>query len=236
MSHTFRFFGNKVAECFWSLEGFETDHARKVLKLKVGDTVEVMDGKGRVAIGAVREIVRDQILVAAGQETFEPKPTIRKALALGALKPGDLDDILPGLIEWGLDEIYVFQQRDTAKFRTSEKAQERWERIAMAAVKQCKRTWMPVVATLDSLDDMLQALTSFDGKFVLDAAGRKPLLASLDAEKRLSIAAIVGGERGLDEVELSKCVSAGFTCVNIGPHILRATTAALGTAALLATQ
>lgn len=239
MSHLFCFIAQKTetpGSDEWLLEPFELEHARKVLKLKVGDTVQVIDGKGGVAVGVIAASGAQRISVKSISVEYFAKPELKTALALGALKPGDFDDILPGIVEWGVDQIHIFLQQDTAKFRTADKARERWERILVSAVKQCKRPWLPTIFVHDSLANALEALKGFDQKIVLDAAGSasmRQVLNSLPPTRPLSIACVVGGERGINAQELETLGSQGFLTVSMGSHVLRATTAALGAAALL---
>jgi 16S rRNA (uracil1498-N3)-methyltransferase len=238
MAHIFRFLGRKSHDLdlestrFWQVDPDEIEHAKKVLKVKSGDVVEVMDGSGLVATGEVREISRDKMIVAASLEVFVEEPKVKSAIAIGALKPGDFDEIMPALIELGTLSIHVFQQADTAKFRTSDKAQTRWDRIALASVKQCKSAWLPKVHVHAQLEDLFQALKVYEARFVMDLAGSKTLLDGVNSTMK-SVAVIVGGERGLTPAELAMCSAQGFTCVRLGQSILRAKTAAIATAAVL---
>lgn len=231
MSHLFRFFGRELTPGTWTVDQGELEHMRKVLRLKVGDTIEVMNGQGSIAQGELMELAKDHASVAVQSVTNIEKPSIKKALAIGALKPGDLDDILSDLVELGIDEVHVFQQSDTAKFRTGDK-QERWNRILHAAVKQCKTAWCPKIFVHDSLGDTLKILGSFEQRFVLDAAGQTNLLKSMTPTSH-SIALIIGSERGLNHDEIVLCQNASFELVKMGENILRARTAAIAAAAIL---
>lgn len=232
MAHLFRFFAKPHAEGVWTLGDQELEHVRKVLKIKVGNTVEVMNGEGAVGVGTVSDVHKDFIQVKVDHVTYCEKPTVKKALAFGALKPGDVDDLMADLVELGMDEIHIFQQEDTAKYRTSERPRERWERILLSATKQSKRAWLPKVYVHESLKTMLLELKRFEARLVMDVAGSKSLL-DFSPAKISSIAAIIGGERGLSPSELDLCEQAGFTKTRMGLNILRAKTAAVAVAAVL---
>lgn len=231
MSHVFRFFATQTPSGHWILDEDEAEHARKVLKLKVGTEVEFTDGLGTHGRGLVHQSQKDGVLIAASHVEQMPPAKTLHALALGALKPGDIDEILPALVELGIREIHIFQQQDTAKFRTSDKQTERWDRIVKAAVKQSKQAWLSHVIVHESLEAALIALKPFDNRLVLDAAAEVPLLDVCD-RKKLKTAAVVGGERGLNAAELAVCQSLGFTPVKMGPYVLRAKTAAVAVAAI----
>lgn len=236
MSHVFRFFarpknGEKNSPT-WLLDVNEIEHARKVLKIKIGDTIEVMDGAGSCGEGTVVTSSRDEVSVEVSSISHEPVPDVTKALILGALKPGDFDDVLADLVELGLDQVHVFHQEGTAHFRTSDKAKERWERILVSSMKQSKRAWKPLLEVHDSLALALTACASIHSKYVLDAKGTSCLLDEA-VRPTTSIAAVVGGERGLDDREIKQCVAAGFSLVRLGPYVLRAKTAAPAVATVL---
>jgi 16S rRNA (uracil1498-N3)-methyltransferase len=232
VTHIFRFFAKKKDANVWELDSFEIEHAHKVLKLKPGTVVEVMNGVGEIAIGTIESISRAQVLVNLTQSLEVTPKDIHHAVAIGALKPGDVDEILPALVELGLAEIHVFLQSDTAKYRTSEKSQERWQRVLSAAAKQCKATWLPELKSHDSLKSALVDLQSFTTKLVLDPLGSKSLISAIERNIKPT-ALVVGGERGLDSSEVALCKDYGFETVSFGKHILRAKTAAQAAAAVL---
>lgn len=232
MSHLFRFFGQEITSTSWTIDQDELEHLRKVLRLQVGSELEVMNGKGLIAKGQLTELTKDHASVAIISREFIEQTSVRKCLAIGALKPGDLDDILTDLVELGMDEIHVFQQTDTAKYRTGDKPKERWQRLIRSAVKQCKTAWCPVVVVHDSLKYALAALSIHQQKFVLDAAGSDSLLIALQ-KPATSVAMIVGSERGLNQDELLCCQNAGFQVVRLGDNVLRARTAGVAAAAIL---
>lgn len=232
MSHLFRFFGHEIDNQLWSIDHDELEHLRKVLKMRVGDTLEVMNGAGTIAQGTLTELSKDHATVAVTSQQHTEKPVVLKALAIGALKPGDLDDILTDLVELGIHEIHVFQQTDTAKFRTGDKPKERWQRLIRSAAKQCKVSWCPTISTHDSLRNALTALSGFQKKLVLDATGQSHLLEALQGSAT-SVALVIGSERGLNPDELNLCQNAEFHLVKMGANILRARTAAVAATAIL---
>lgn len=232
MSHLFRFFGHEIDSHRWLIDQDELEHLRKVLKMRVGDALEVMNGTGTIAQGTLTELSRDHATVAVTSLHHTVKPPVVKALAIGALKPGDLDDILTDLVELGIQAIHVFQQTDTAKFRTGDKPKERWQRLIRSAAKQCKVSWCPTISIHDSLRSTLATLSEFQKKFVLDAAGQNHLLDALQSPTT-SVALVIGSERGLNADELNLCQTAGFQLVKMGANILRARTAAVAATAIL---
>ena len=177
---------------------------------------------------------RDAVEVTPENVSVQQKSAIKRALAFGALKPGDVDELLTQLIELAMDEIHIFQQEDTAKFRTGDKPRERWERLIRAATKQSKRAFLPkIFVHEDFASALLKLKDSYETKLVLDPEAEVSLLHAVKTPQT-SIVALVGGERGLSTNELNKCQNNGFMPVKMGPYILRATTAITAAAGVLA--
>ncbi len=234
MAHTFRFLGNpdKNNHKLWQLATSEIEHARKVLKIRVDDEIEVMNGTGTVGTGKVIESTKDAISVLVTDTKHFSRPQCSISLAIGALKSGDFDSVLADLIEIGVDEIHVFQQENTAKHRTSERSGERWERIILSAAKQSKRGWLPSLHVHDNLKHALDKLAVCKTKLVLDPLGKVSLL-EVAPSIASSVGVVIGGEKGFSYGELEQCQMASFTSTKLGGSILRATTAAVAVAAVL---
>lgn len=235
MKHCYRFFGAK--DSTWCLDGFELDHALKVIRLKVGESFEIFDGKGRLAKAVVTEADKKQLSFRIDGESYEPSEEACFSIALGALKPSTYDDLLPPLVELGVSRIVLFQQEHVSKDRLSDKNLERFQRIVISAAKQSKRVWLPDIMVKD---DILQAIESLDGKkYVLMPDSRVHLSQALalinpvdQKSQKSSIGVIIGGEKGFSESELAK--TKNIETASLGPHILRAWTAAVAAAALYA--
>lgn len=236
MRHVFSFIGVRADDGFWTIEdGDEVEHARKVLRLQPGDLVDIFDGKGSFGRGSVEAISRDSIRVLETDCRREAPGSSKLKVALGALKPGELDEVLPALVELGVDEVLVFHQEGTERFRMSEKALNRWDRIVLGATKQAKRAWLTRVQTFESLDALVTATASSPAvRLVLQPTATRSLLAErLGAGQ---VIALLGGERGLTAGEENTLGLAGFLGVRIGGHILRARTAAVAAAAILSSR
>jgi len=226
MSHRFRFIGDEVGGQ-WQLGEEETLHLAKVLKLTVGAEVEVTNGKGGWCLGVVSSVKNKQTLIDATESYQEVEPKTFVTLAVGALKPGSIDDILPAAVELGADKIVVFQNAGTAKFRLQDSVFTRWQRIVHQSIKQCKRARIPAVVVSDSLEALIKDHWQKDSALgiVLDAAGEKPLHEILTADAAAQLMVVIGSEKGLESREIEDLVRAGFLTAKLGSSILRAVTA-----------
>jgi 16S rRNA (uracil1498-N3)-methyltransferase len=231
VSHRFRFIGARASEGRWELAGDEAHHATKVLRLGVGAAVEVTDGRGVWGVGTVASATAKAVIVELTErEKIEAAAAQPFVLALGALKPGDVDETLPSLVELGVDELWIFRQEGVAKARTADKAVERWERIVRQSVKQCKRAWIPRLAVFDDVAGIVREASGRALQRIVLTVAADALARVRDPQRGALV--VCGGEKGLAPEEERALREAGFAAAGLGPHVLRAVTAAIAAAAV----
>lgn len=232
---TVRFFCQSLLGDSAILDAAQSRHLRKVLRLKVGDCVQVFDGNGRVADAQIERIERDAVGVRLLERThIPPKTSGRIILAVSMAKGERFDWMIEKCTELGTDHIAAVQYARTVKMG-KQSALDRYHKIALAATKQCGRAYVPVLSGPDTFESTLHALKARYPEAVLhygDAAGQglEPLGVSDARPDRI---VCIGPEGGFSDAELR--IFADFnaqpTCVN--PHILRIETAAVAFATLL---
>jgi 16S rRNA (uracil1498-N3)-methyltransferase len=234
-AHVFRFFGHKnMATGNWSLDDDDVVHALKVLRLSDDALIEVMDGAGHMCAARLKIQSKSKASAAVIAESFTPKDLISRTIILGALKPGDVDELIAPLVELGIDRIIVFRQEDTPHFRLSDNASDRWERLVKTAMKQSKRPWMVVVEAADTLNAALERVADHSHKWILSPEAPADILTvATSVTSSSGVVALLGGERGLSSREEDIALAAGFAPVKIGPWVLRAKTAASAAAVFL---
>lgn len=238
MKHTYRFLASFAAEQnMWLIKEEELHHLKKVVRLNVEDSVEVFDGQGRWAKGTIAAIEKDQASVLCPQHFAEQSPDSSFSLALGALKPNSVDQLLPSLVELGVANIHVFMQSQVAKSRTSEQQIKRWQKIILAATKQCKRNFLPSIHAWKNLEACIEANFNLQkppfGIFFSEHATAR--LIDLEITKK-NCFAVIGGEKGLDHHELQLLKNHQLIAAQLGTNILRAYTASIAGAAILSAK
>ncbi len=234
MAHCFRFLAQHIGSQSWELHPDEWHHMLKVLRLPEGSDIELADGQGWVAKARLTGLGKHEGLLTIESESFTPALGLGSqfTLAIGALKPQSVDDLLPYLIELGVDGIEVFSSQSVDKSRLQDKVRERWDRIAGAAMKQCKRPWAPSISWSSSFDELLEKSPGFAHKLFLDPDGEQNLGRWQPTLPGPTIA-VIGSEKGLDLEETNLLREHGFLACRIEGSVLRATTAAIATATLL---
>jgi 16S rRNA (uracil1498-N3)-methyltransferase len=154
-------------------------------------------------------------------EVERPTP----ALTVGfSLVKGDRPEwTVQKLTELGVDRIVpLTTDRTVVRWDAAKAARngERLRRIAREAAMQCRRVWLPVVDDVQSFDAAVDA----PDVCVADPGGRPPTL------ERPSI--LVGPEGGWSDRERARVDASAR--VALGPHVLRAETAAVAAGTALA--
>jgi 16S rRNA (uracil1498-N3)-methyltransferase len=207
----------------------EGEHLTRVLRLSVGDTVSVFDGRGREfmarVVAARRREVRVQVL-----SRIEPaaEAAVSVTLAQAILKADKMDDIVRDAVMLGVAAIQPLVTRRTeatvaALLRGARV--DRWRRVALASVKQSRRAVLPEIRTPLTLDTYLdEPLSDQNLMFVEPGAdGEAEPLSALSSEPTPHAAAIlVGPEGGWGAGESEAAKARGIRLVTLGRRTLRA--------------
>ncbi len=235
MRHVFRFVGVRSKDGHWQIEDDELFQITHVVRLKVGDFFELTDGLGYWCRAVLQSVTKKSATWVIDSEHFEEPPKYLWRLALGAIKSTHYQDVLPELVELGIHSLDVFYQSRTEASRIDDKAYARVKRLVRESCKVAKRCHFPDVKFHDSLEQLLRTNRDYSGtRLVADPSAH---LSLLDAELSGDGAfLVVGGERGLDESEISILVANEFAGVSLGRHVLRAKTAMVAAASVLGMQ
>ncbi len=214
----------------------EAQHAVRVLRLREGDGVELIDGNGRVYAAEVARADRDgaAVLVRGGLPGREAPVSL--TLYMGLPKAEKLELVAQKLTELGAAAVVpVVMARSVARpeGKDGEKRRERLERIALEAVKQCGRGRVPEMAAPLGWKEALSRMASHELMLVPWEEARGTRLGDVRAENpgARDIALLIGPEGGIAPEEAQAALAQGAKLVTLGPRILRAETAAIASAA-----
>ena len=223
-----------------ALAGDEAHHAIHVLRLKVGDTLNVFDGRGHEAQCKVGEIGKDSIRLTILQQSGTP--TLRCKITLAQAVPKkNMDLIVQKATELGVTTIVpLISERTVVQLDEDAKKLDRWRAIALDACKQCGNNWLPEIKSPQKAKEFLNTLGKFDLKLIASLQpDSKPLKSILSGTQALghsptpSVLILIGPEGDFTPAELSLAKSAGCLPLSLGPLVLRAETAALYTLSIL---
>ncbi len=213
-------------------------HASRVLRLRVGDPVQIFDGIGNARDATIssiqgKHVVLDNLRACTGLQT----EGLHIVLAQAMSSSEKMDWVVQKATELGAAEIVPVQtQRSVAKLSESraEKRTEHWRSVAVSACEQCGRNTLPRLHAPLELAAWLNGMRDAPGsKFILLPGGA----ASLPAQPKPQACStlLIGPEGGFTADEANLAQQAGFVPVLLGPRVLRTETAAIAGLAALQT-
>lgn len=214
------------SEKFFELKGQEAQHASKVLRLRVGDEIYATDGLGNQYSGIVESIGKNSISASVTQKKEIRKPKPEKVLAMGIIKKRDrLEFAVEKAVELGASEIVLFNSDHSEK----EKVRlDRLKTIAISAMKQSMRSWLPEIVFLHSMDEVLQKYSNHRILMAHEQIGfESPKSDELKNQNEEKFLLLVGPEGGFSARETTLAKEYMAKMVSLGKYRLRTETAAV---------
>lgn len=218
------------------IEGPEADHGLRSLRLRTGAEVYLVDGRGTRFQGEVVSVAKRALEVEVLRaQPIAVWPTRRVALAAGVLKSTRMDIVVEKASELGVDAFHPLNLKHCVA-RPHERGvkRDRWERLAVESLKQCRRARLMTVHPPTDLPHFLASLPVPGGLWFAEPSGGAIAGAAQHLTDASCLTLVVGPEGGLAPEEVEGLTGAGGIPVTLGGHRLRAETAAvtLVTAAL----
>lgn len=214
-----------------NVEGDSFHYLVRVLRLGVGDPVEIFDGSGRSWPGRIDVVAGERAVIALGAEVAS-RPVPKLTLVQGLAKADKFEWVIQKATELGMSRFVPLQtERSIVRLDAAKGADRarRWRKIAEEAARQCGRSDVPVVDEPMDLARWLEAARARGETIGVlweeeRATRLGPWLAShLDQP----ISLVVGPEGGLSAREVQVIVDVGGTALTLGDRILRTETAGL---------
>lgn len=202
----------------YSLSEEESKHCVRVLRLKQGSQVELLNGKG---LSAIAEIDDDHPkkcrLKILSTEFFPPNKEIY--LALAPTKNMDrMEWLVEKATEIGLTKLSFL------KCDHNERGQlklDRLEKIAISAMKQSKRYYLPEITELVSFQSFVE---NHPNGFIGHCYPAEKIALNLISESKVFL---IGPEGDFSENEVNLALQNGYRAVSLSDFRLRTETAAL---------
>lgn len=212
-----------------TVSGEEFHHSVRVVRVRVGEEVELFDRAGNAARGIVRGLGRDSAII----DTTEPLPSrespfaIHLAMAIIQLEKFEL--VLQKATELGVRTIIpmVTEHVELRPERYANK-RERWERIVFEAVKQSGRA---VIPRIEETRDFAEIVQRGGARILFDADTEPSTIERVD-----EVTLLIGPEGGWSAEEISDARAAGCLFQTLGPRRLRAETAAIAATAVITSR
>ena len=215
-----------------ALSAEESRYLTRVLRYGPGDGFAVLDGAG--GLWSAELLGPDQARLLQ-QLQRDPAPRPQLVLAAAVVKR-DFEVVVRMAVELGVDRLLPLLCERTAV--QGQPRPERWRSIAAEAAEQCERLWLPSIEDPLPVTALLQQYPASPERLCFWATTRQQALpdlsAALESEAgtgtgtEAAIAEMVlacGPEGGWSGAEEEQAAAAGWRPVQLGPRILRSSTA-----------
>ena len=228
------------------LDEAESHHCTDVLRLKQGQRIAVFNGEGGEVTGEIFVHTKREIGLHPLFAQMTARPAASITLAQAVPKGKNMDLVIQKAAELGAAEIIpVISERTVVRLDAGEAAdkQEKWQRIAIEACKQCGQNHLPRVGRPVSLDRLFAQKPGHDMLLIaaIEPGARrlKELLAEWAAlhsgrSSPASVLVLIGPEGDFTPAEIGLAKSHGCQSMSLGPIILRTETAAIYSLSTLA--
>ena len=208
------------------ISGDEYHHICNVFRKKIGDEILLTSGTGLLADATIIEQNKKNLKMQINNivKRTRSHPTISVAVPLLKNKHDNL--IIEKLSELGVKDFYPITTERTVR-KPSKNTTEKFEKVAIAAIKQCDNAFVPKIHSVYSLPELLTKLK--EKKITPIAAfelGEHKLIADV-TDANSSVCLIIGPEGGFEASEMQMMLAEEVKPVSLGNHIVRAETAAI---------
>lgn len=230
----------QVSEQQIIITGSDVNHIKNVLRMKIGEQVQISDGNNRKYLCAVSEMESKEITLDI-LEHLEIDTELPSKIYLfqGLPKSDKMEWIVQKAVELGVYEIIpVATKRAVVKLddKKALKKVERWNSISESGAKQSGRSFIPKVTNVMSYKEALEYAKSLDHILIPYelAEGMEATREQISQIKGgSSVGIFIGPEGGFEVQEVEAAEAAGAKAITLGKRILRTETAGLAALSIL---
>ena len=214
--------------------GNEAHHLYQVLRKRTGEDIFVTDGERNLYKTVIEKIATNRIECTIIESFYNVNEREKEIILYQSLlkNPARFEFVIEKATELGVFEIVPIKTENVVN-KTTDKT-ERWQSIALSAMKQSQRCYLPKVCPPIGFTEALEKLKSNSIKLIAHEKKDDYSLQINDLKLKDNIRSVfIGPEGGFTQKEVDDAVSNGFRILNLGKRKLRSETSAILAVGLL---
>lgn len=203
----------------------EAKHCVKALRKRVGDSIFVTDGQGKLATVQIMDATASHCTVQTlkTEENYAIRPHIFH-LAIAPTKNSDrIEWLVEKSIEIGIEQISFLKCDHSERLKLD---LDRLQRIAVSAIKQSNTTWIPNMQIVDYKNFIINS-TSIQNRYIAWCDEHNQEEFAQQKLKDQDVILLIGPEGDFSGEEVALAEQYGYKSVKLGPRRLRTETAGL---------
>lgn len=223
------FYSTNIKDEKLYLDKNESYHCIKVLRYKIGDQINVVDGFGSKYLSKIMDIQSDSCELKIIQK-YTSKRKIKIHLCISPTKNHKrLEWMVEKIVEIGVDRISFIKCERSIRDSVN---LDRLNKIALSAMKQTQNTFLPIIDQCINFSNIFDHISSED-RFIahLNNKENKHLNSSLNSKRSRCI--LIGPEGDFTKNEVSLSCEQNFIEVSLGNTRLRTETSGVVSATIL---
>lgn len=217
------FYQPAIAQGILHLDPDESRHAVKVLRMQIGDTIDLTDGHGFL----YRAFINDADPKKCGFTITEKKGTPARdfniSIAVAPTKNSDrIEWFIEKAVEVGVEKIHLLLCKNSERKNVN---LDRLTKIAVSSMKQSGQSRLPYISDMVPFKEIISLEAS--QKFICYVDNNNPDHLKLLAKPNQNYLVLIGPEGDFSKEEIQSATENGFKKVSLGRNRLRTETAAL---------
>ena len=221
------------------IKGDELRHLVRVVRKKVRDVIEVVDGQGNLYTAVLSKISKQSAQGEIQKRTrYAGEPNFQLTLAQAIPKGNRFDLVVEKGTEIGVSTFFPLLCEHSIVEGTASRL-SRWRKVAIAAMKQSTRSVLPEIIPAQTVHDVIRKKGLLKLGLIAESGDRARSLYEIIAElKQKSIQlksaiVLIGPEGGFSANEVDFALENGFHKFTLGRRRLRSETAGIAASAIL---
>ena len=225
------FFEENIAPGLLSLSDESTKHIVQVLRMQVGNQIEVTNGKGQKAVAEIVQLTKRTCQVNIKQATTleQHNPDIHLAISF-TKNNARIEWLLEKATEIGIRHFYPLITERSEKKNIK---LDQFQKKIMSAMLQSQQYFLPELHQPILFDQLIKA--NYSNKYIAHCLSEIPRqrLQQMSPMPNKSSIVLIGPEGDFTEAEVEKALQQNFMSVHLGNNRLRTETAGLVALTLL---